>query len=49
MEWLRPMLGEEVVGPQRAVDINSNRLELLTVELHEEREQPLLTLKLFAL
>ena len=48
MESPRPTLGE-VVGAskrmaQRAVDIGSNRLELLIVELHEERDRLLLTL-----
>lgn len=46
MESLHPTLGE-VVGAskrmaQRAVDIGSNRLELLIVELQEERDRLLL-------
>jgi uncharacterized membrane protein YqjE len=48
MESPRPTLGE-VMGAskrmaQRAVDIGSNRLELLIVELHEERDRLLLTI-----
>ena len=47
MESPHPTLGE-VVGAskrmaQRAVDIGSNRLELLIVELHEERDRLLLS------
>ena len=47
MESPHPTLGE-VVGAskrmaQRAVEIGSNRLELLIVELHEERDRLLLT------
>jgi len=47
MESPHPTLGD-VVGAskrmaQRAVEIGSNRLELLIVELHEERDRLLLT------
>ena len=47
MESPHPTVGE-VVGAskrmaQRVVDIGSNRLELLIVELHEERDRLLLT------
>jgi uncharacterized membrane protein YqjE len=48
MDESRPTLAE-VVGAsrraaQRTLDIGANRLELLIVELHEERERLLLTL-----